>query len=140
MPPRSVGPLVTVLATAVAFAAACSEGTSTQAPPASVRSVAPAATSAPRELRPAGTALADVRVREILELTLDPNVDSGRLRAALDDIAKSVDKVRKAGRKAVLLRLEDGKGDLRFVAVLIELIDAATARRAAFHSSVVEAL
>jgi serine protease Do len=40
--------------------------------------------------------------------------------ASLDDIAKSVDKVRKAGRKAVLLRLEDGKGDLRFVAVPVQ--------------------
>ena len=39
---------------------------------------------------------------------------------SLDDIAKSVDKVKKAGRKAVLLRLEDGKGDLRFVAVPVE--------------------
>ena len=37
-----------------------------------------------------------------------------------DDIAKSVDKVKKAGRKAVLLRLEDGKGDLRFVAVPVQ--------------------
>jgi serine protease Do len=35
------------------------------------------------------------------------------------DVAASVDKVRKAGRKAVLLRVEDGKGDLRFVAVPI---------------------
>jgi len=34
-----------------------------------------------------------------------------------DDLAKSVEKVKKAGRKAVLLRVEDGKGDLRFVAV-----------------------
>ncbi len=39
---------------------------------------------------------------------------------SLDDIAKSVDKVKKAGRKAVLLRLESGKGDLRFVAVPIQ--------------------
>jgi serine protease Do len=37
--------------------------------------------------------------------------------ASPDDVAKSVDKVKKAGRKAVLLRLEDAKGDLRFVAV-----------------------
>ncbi len=37
-----------------------------------------------------------------------------------DDIAKSVDKVRKSGRKAVLLRLEDAKGELRFVAVPIQ--------------------
>jgi serine protease Do len=39
---------------------------------------------------------------------------------SVDDIAKSVDKVKKAGRKAVLLRLEDGKGDLRFVAVPVQ--------------------
>jgi serine protease Do len=40
--------------------------------------------------------------------------------SSLDDIAKSVDKVKKAGRKAVLLRVEDGKGDLRFVAVPVQ--------------------
>jgi serine protease Do len=40
--------------------------------------------------------------------------------SSLDDIAKSVDKVKKTGRKAVLLRLEDGKGDLRFVAVPVQ--------------------
>jgi len=34
-----------------------------------------------------------------------------------DDLGRSVEKVKKAGRKAVLLRVEDGKGDLRFVAV-----------------------
>jgi serine protease Do len=34
-----------------------------------------------------------------------------------EDLARSVDKVRSSGRKAVLLRVEDGKGDLRFVAV-----------------------
>jgi serine protease Do len=39
---------------------------------------------------------------------------------SLDDIVKSVDKVKKAGRKAVLLRLEDGKGGLRFVAVPVQ--------------------
>jgi serine protease Do len=39
---------------------------------------------------------------------------------SIDDIAKSIDKVKKAGRKAVLLRLEDGKGDLRFVAVPVQ--------------------
>ncbi|MFN0217999.1 MAG: Do family serine endopeptidase [Hyphomicrobium sp.] len=33
------------------------------------------------------------------------------------DVSRSVDKVKAAGRKAVLLRVEDGKGDLRFVAV-----------------------
>ena len=40
--------------------------------------------------------------------------------ASIDDINKSIDKVKKAGRKAVLLRLEDSKGDLRFVAVPVE--------------------
>ena len=40
--------------------------------------------------------------------------------SSLDDIAKSVDKVKKAGRKTVLLRLEDGKGDMRFVAVPVQ--------------------
>lgn len=37
-----------------------------------------------------------------------------------DDVVKGVEKVKKTGRKAVLLRVEDGKGDLRFVAVPIE--------------------
>jgi serine protease Do len=40
--------------------------------------------------------------------------------ASLDDVAKSVDKVRKAGRKSVLLRVEDGKGELRFVALPVQ--------------------
>ena len=40
--------------------------------------------------------------------------------SSVEDVAKSIDKVRKSGRKAVLLRLEDGKGDLRFVAVPLE--------------------
>jgi len=39
---------------------------------------------------------------------------------SLDDITKSVDKVKKAGRKNVLLRLEDGKGDMRLVAVPVQ--------------------
>jgi serine protease Do len=39
---------------------------------------------------------------------------------SLDDISKSVDKVKKAGRKNVLLRLEDGKGDMRLVAVPVQ--------------------
>ena len=34
-----------------------------------------------------------------------------------EDVSRSVDKIKKAGRKAVLLRVEDGKGDLRFIAV-----------------------
>jgi serine protease Do len=39
---------------------------------------------------------------------------------SVEDFAKSVEKVRKSGRKTVLLRLEDAKGELRFVAVPIE--------------------
>ncbi len=39
--------------------------------------------------------------------------------ASPDDVARSIDKVKKANRKAVLLRVEDSKGDLRFVAVPI---------------------
>ncbi len=37
--------------------------------------------------------------------------------ATPQDVARSIDKVKKSGRKAVLLRVEDAKGDLRFVAV-----------------------
>ena len=40
--------------------------------------------------------------------------------AVPEDVAKSIDKVKKAGRKAVLLRVEDAKGDMRFVAVPLE--------------------
>jgi serine protease Do len=40
--------------------------------------------------------------------------------SSVEDVAKSIDKVRKSGRKAVLLRIEDAKGDLRFVAVPLE--------------------
>jgi serine protease Do len=35
------------------------------------------------------------------------------------DVVTNIDKVKKSGRKAVLFRVEDGKGDLRFVAVPI---------------------
>ena len=37
--------------------------------------------------------------------------------SAPDDVTKSVEKVKKTGGRAVLLRVEDGKGDLRFVAI-----------------------
>jgi len=37
--------------------------------------------------------------------------------ASVDDITKGIDKVKNAGGKAVLLRLEGGKGDMRFVAL-----------------------
>jgi serine protease Do len=39
---------------------------------------------------------------------------------SVDDVTKGIDKVKKAGRKAVLLRLESGKGGLRFVAIPVE--------------------
>lgn len=37
-----------------------------------------------------------------------------------EDLSKAVEKMKAVGRKAVLLRVEDGKGDLRFVAIPIE--------------------
>ncbi|MDX2155359.1 MAG: Do family serine endopeptidase [Hyphomicrobiaceae bacterium] len=40
--------------------------------------------------------------------------------ASLADVAKGIEKVRKAGRRAVLLRVEDAKGQMRFVAVPVE--------------------
>jgi len=40
--------------------------------------------------------------------------------SAVEDIGKAIEKVRKAGRKAVLFRVEDAKGDMRFVAVSID--------------------
>lgn len=40
--------------------------------------------------------------------------------ATVEDISKGIEKVRKAGRKALLLRVDDAKGDLRFVAVPLE--------------------
>ena len=49
----------------------------------------------------------------IVEVAQDPA-------KTVEDVAASVEKVRKAGRKAVLLRVEDGKGDLRFLAVPLE--------------------
>jgi serine protease Do len=40
--------------------------------------------------------------------------------ASVADVAAGIEKIRQAGRKAVLLRIEDAKGELRFVAVPIE--------------------
>jgi serine protease Do len=37
-----------------------------------------------------------------------------------EDVVKSIEKVKKSDRKAVLLRVEGGKGDLRFVAIPVE--------------------
>ncbi len=39
---------------------------------------------------------------------------------SVDDIVKGIERVRTAGRNAVLLRLEDAGGDMRFVAVPIQ--------------------
>ena len=39
---------------------------------------------------------------------------------SVEDITKAIEKVRKAGRKQLLLGVEDGRGDMRFVAVPIE--------------------
>ena len=39
---------------------------------------------------------------------------------SIDDISRGIERVRTAGRNAVLLRLEDGRGEMRFVAVPIE--------------------
>jgi serine protease Do len=46
----------------------------------------------------------------IVEVAQDPV-------ASADDVVKAIEKVKKSGRKAVLLRLEDSKGELRFVAL-----------------------
>jgi serine protease Do len=40
--------------------------------------------------------------------------------ASIEDVVKGIEGVRTAGRNAVLLRLEDAKGDLRFVAVPVD--------------------
>ena len=40
--------------------------------------------------------------------------------SSVADVAAGIDKVRKSGRKAVLLRLESAKGEMRFLAVPIE--------------------
>ena len=39
---------------------------------------------------------------------------------SVEDVSKAIEKVRKTGRKQLLLRIESGKGDMRFVAVPIE--------------------
>jgi serine protease Do len=63
--------------------------------------VDPASAAAQKNVRPG-----DV----IVEVAQDPV-------STADDIVKAIEKVKKTGRKAVLLRLEDGKGELRFVAL-----------------------
>jgi serine protease Do len=54
-----------------------------------------------------------VRVGDVIvEVAQDPVT-------SIDDVVKAVEKVKTAGRRAVLFRLEDAKGELRFVAVPI---------------------
>jgi serine protease Do len=48
----------------------------------------------------------------VVEVANDPVV-------TVDDVVRSIEKVKSAGRRAVLFRLEDAKGELRFVAVPI---------------------
>ncbi len=74
----------------------------------------------------------DAKVKGVVVLEVDPGSSAAAksikigdviVEAAQDpvtspaDVQTSIDKVRKAGRKAVLLRVEDAKGDMRFVAV-----------------------
>jgi len=40
--------------------------------------------------------------------------------SSVADVAAGIEKIRKAGRKAILLRVEDAKGELRFIAVPLE--------------------
>lgn len=64
------------------------------------------------EIDPASPAAQkQIKVGDVIVEAAQEAVASG------DDIAKAIEKVKKAGRKAVLLRVEDGKGDLRFVAL-----------------------
>jgi serine protease Do len=77
----------------------------------------------------------DPKVKGVVITEVDPQSPAGQkaikpgdviVEAAQDpvstpaDVAKSVDKVRKSGRKAVLLRVEDARGDLRFIAVPLQ--------------------
>jgi serine protease Do len=74
----------------------------------------------------------DAKVKGVLVTEADPTSPGGQkgIKAGdvivevaqdpantLDDIIKSIDKVKKAGRKAVLLRIENAKGEMRFEAV-----------------------
>ncbi|MEQ1712433.1 MAG: Do family serine endopeptidase [Hyphomicrobium sp.] len=74
----------------------------------------------------------DAKIKGIVVLEVDPQspaaakgikpgdviVEAGQDAVTTpDDLGKSVEKIKKSGRKAVLLRVEDGKGDLRFIAV-----------------------
>lgn len=77
----------------------------------------------------------DAKVKGVLVTAVEPGSKAGQkgiksgdviVEAAqeavssVDEINKAIDKVRKSGRKAVLFRVEDAKGDMRFVAVSID--------------------
>jgi serine protease Do len=77
----------------------------------------------------------DQKVKGVVVLEVDPaspaalkgiRVGDVIVEAAQDavttttDLLASFDKVRKSGRKAILLRVEDAKGDLRFVAIPLQ--------------------
>lgn len=111
--------------------AACGGEPPSRATPSTTTPSAVASPSAAPAGRPSGangtplrasaaTALDEARVRELLAVFADPDAEPRALRAALDEVV--------------------ARGDLRFVAVLIELIDAGSVGRAAWDTSVVEAL
>jgi serine protease Do len=74
-----------------------------------VKGVLVTAVEASSQAAQKGVKVGDVIVEAAQEVVATP-----------DDIAKAIEKVRKSGRKAVLLRLESAKADMRFVAVPID--------------------
>lgn len=119
------GVLLSSVAVAVLVSACTSESERTRgspAPPASGTGLN--ATPEPRPATPLrvedGTFLTPERTSAVLGLFADPRADRQQLRAAIDDI--------------LVYR------DLRFVAVLIEMIDAGAGLRSAFDPVVVDAL
>lgn len=74
----------------------------------------------------------EAKAKGVVVTEVDPNSPAGKRNvkagdliveaaqeavALPDDIVKSIDKLKKAGRKAILLRIEDPKGNVRLVAV-----------------------
>jgi serine protease Do len=74
----------------------------------------------------------DPKIKGVLVMDIDPdspaaqkNIKAGDIIVEAqqeavetpDDVARSIDKVKQTGGKSVLLLVEDGKGDTRFVAV-----------------------
>jgi serine protease Do len=67
------------------------------------------------DVDPASPAAAkNVKAGDVIVEAAQDQIDS------LDDLIKAIEKVRKSGRKQVLLRIDGAKGDTRFVAVPIE--------------------